>query len=367
MLPALVFAVLAGAAVGAWRSAFAPEEYSATVIAEITPARPVLPGDAFVEQLRGPFMSLAQDSAVLDHVLGQVDVAWDERTLQQHISLAAGPSPAVMTITASADSPDRARQLAHAMLDALSQAATDAHDREISDQVNELQDAITAEETANQAMGDGDPAKAASDKHILDLKARLALVHAESPDRIAALSTPAEVPTLVSPRPALEGILTGVLAFVVAAESIALWRSRFGKRPNVTWAERVARRYGARLDTAESATSVLPAIPAAAVTACAHEGRRVLVLLGQNTDLDAEPFPDDLDGGGRTVVQAPLGDEWWHAVDVLEFDVALVIISVDSSDRSPAEHALRQLDQLGIPRYLILQCPSRRREASHAK
>jgi hypothetical protein len=66
-------------------------------------------------------------------------------------------------------------------------------------------------------------------------------------------------------------------------------------------------------------------------------------------------------------VQAPLGDEWWHAVDVLEFDVALVIISVDSSDRSPAEHALRQLDQLGIPRYLILQCPSRRREASHAK
>ncbi|PJK22906.1 hypothetical protein [Mycolicibacterium goodii] len=367
MLPALMFAVLVGAAVGGYRSAFAPEEYSATVIAEITPARPVLPGDAFVEQLRGPFMSLAQDSAVLDHVLGQVDTAWDERTLQQHISLAAGPSPAVMTITASADSPDRARQLAHAMLEALSQAATDAHDREIADEVKKLQDALTAEETANQTMWEGDPAKSTSDKRILDLRARLALVHAESPDRIAALSTPAEVPTLVSPRPALEGILAGVLAFVVAAESIVLWRSRLGKRPNLTWAQRVARKYGARLDTGESGTSALPAIPAAALTRCARDGHRALVLLGQNTDLHSEPFPDDLGEGGRAVVQAPLADEWWHAVDVWEFDVALVVISADSSDRSPAEHALRQLDQLGIPLHLILQSPSRRREASHAK
>lgn len=76
-LPALIIALIVGAGVFALREYGTEKQYAASVVTEIRATGEVIPGDAFIEQLRAPFIGLAADNDVLDQVLSQVDTGWD--------------------------------------------------------------------------------------------------------------------------------------------------------------------------------------------------------------------------------------------------------------------------------------------------
>lgn len=357
---ALVVALIVAGAVFGLRTTLAEKLYAATIVAQITPAQTPLPGDAFIEQMRAPFMGLARDTNVLNQVLAQVDTGWDAATLDSHVQLAPGPSPQLLIFTVSAPSPELARQLVQTVVVTVAQASFANHTRDLGKQLEEVQAGVAAEEATNASLAPDDPARAASDARLADLRGQLAALQNSGGDKLTVLSTPEQDRSPVSPQPISEALVAGLAALIVAAESIVLWRSRIGAHPNRTWARRMAHTYQVDFDAGADSGGQVPELLAAEIARCQREGRDVLVLNGKDAALPRSaglPPAPVTDGARRLPRSAPLEAKWWREIDASTVALGVVIVQTRSTDRAAAERALRQLRGLGVPAWLVLQRP----------
>ena len=124
LLPAVIIAVLVGAGMFYLRSELTDKQYAASIVAEIEPAQTLVPGDAFIEQMRAPFIELATDRGVLDQVLEQVDADMDASQLASSVELSPGTSPALLTVTVTTRSPELAAELAEAMVSTMASTSS---------------------------------------------------------------------------------------------------------------------------------------------------------------------------------------------------------------------------------------------------
>ena len=356
-LPALVVALIVAGAVFGLRSALVDEQYAATIVTEITPAQTPIPGDAFIEQMRAPFMGLARDVNVLNQVLSEVDTGWTATTLGSHVQLAPGPSPQLLIFTVTAGSPETARQLAQSLVVTVAQASFANHARDVAKQLDEVQAAVAAEEATNATLAAEDPARAASNARLDGLRAQLTALQNTGGDKLSVLSTPEQDTSPVSPHPVSEALVAGLAALVIAAELIVLWRSRFGSRPNRTWARRMAHTHQLGFDPGADSDAEVPPLLAAQIAHRQREGRDVLILHGTEAALPRSAALPNAQANGRrrTLSSVALDKHWWRHVDAAELALAVVIVRTRSSDREPAEQALRQLAGLGVPTWLVLQ------------
>jgi capsular polysaccharide biosynthesis protein len=368
LVPALVVALIVGGLVFVTRTMFADKEYAANLVTEITPSGELVPGDAFVEQMRAPFMGLAQDTTVLDQVLSEVDTDWDAQTLSEHVELSKGPAPQILIFTATAGSPELAEQIARSMVVTVSQAAFANHSREISAQLDQIQASIGAEEARNATLLPEDPARPESDRQLAELRGQLETLQNSGGDTLTLLASPAQDTSPVSPQPVSEGLVAGVVTLIVVAELIVAWRSRIGKKPNRTWARRVARRYGAHFDPSTVPAGELDPLTSAKLVQAIRDGRPALLLVGEHAAAPPSlTSARDADRGRfRTLFDAPLSSPWWQRVNAGAAGTAVVVVSVTGTDRAAAERALRQLADLRVPRNLVLQ-RAVRHDRRHAK
>ena len=357
-LPAAVaVALIVGAAVFGLRATLSPKQYSAAMVTEIVPAGNVVPGDAFVEQLRAPFIALASDTNVLNEVLTQVDTGWDAATLDQHINTTPGPAPNLLVYTATADSPELAPQIVRSLIVTVTQASVANSNRDKGQQVQKLQAAIAAERARNAAMPPGDPNKIDSDQQIADLQEQFTALATAGSDQLRVLSTPVPSDAPVAPRPIYEALVAALATLIVAAELIVVWRSRVGSKPNMIWARRIARKNRARLGVGEARCGGLSVAAAGAV---AHDGRtggRTLLLLGDGVHVS------EAAAGNPAVVRAGVNSDWWSSTDLAELSTAVIVISGQAADRKSAERALGEIRDLakGVRSYLVLQQSERKR------
>jgi capsular polysaccharide biosynthesis protein len=365
LLPALLIALVVGGVVFGLRTLLVPKQYAASIVTQITPEQTLIPGDAFIEQMRAPFMGLAQDTDVLNQVLSTVDTGWSAETLRDHVELAPGPAPQLLVFTVTADKPELAQQLARSMVVTIAQASFANHARDVGRQVDQVQASITAEQTRNATLAPDDPVKADSDKQLTDLRAQLASLQNVSGDQLAILSTPEQNPEPVSPQPVSEALVAALATLIVAAEAIVLLRSRVGSKPSRSWARRVALKYRSRFDTDTTDDGLLSPVAAATLAQNQRDGRAVAILLGDKAIAPKPVVPQDSRGTvPRPVLRPmPLGDEWWQTVDLGRVTAAVVIVSVAGSDRKTAERALRRLAEIGVPTFLVLQSSRRTRRA----
>lgn len=356
LLPALLVALVVGGAVFGLRTALTPREYAASIVTEIRPAQAPVPGDAFIEQLRAPFMGLARDSSVLNQVLSEVDTNWTAATLSQHVALDPGPSPQLLIFTVTADSPDLAQQLVKSMVVTVAQAAFANHERDTGAKLEQVQASIAAEESANSLRTPEDPARAISDARLADLRSQLSALQAGG-DSLTVLATPEADPNPVSPQPVSEALVAALFTLVIAAELIVVFRSRVGSRPNRTWARRMAHRYRAGFEPGATDTD-LPPLLAAEVAHRLREGLDVLMLHGDDATLPRHTaLPADAGGAVRRPMSAQLDTTWRWRIDADDLGLGIVLVTTASRDRAAAEQALRQLDGLSVPAWLVLQGP----------
>ncbi|OCH79956.1 hypothetical protein [Gordonia sp. UCD-TK1] len=360
-VPAILIGILVGASVFALRTALVPKEYSATVVTEITPAGTIIPGDAFVEQLRAPFVALSTDENVLQQVLTQVDTGWTTSELSSHVTTTPGTAPTLMDFTAAAPTSTQAEDVARAMVTAISAASLSNHARAITRQIDQLRAQVTAERVRNRALPDRSEAKVESDATLADLDSQLTRLQNSSSDTLTILAAPSASEVPVSPKPAQEGAVAGIAATIIAAELLALFRGRVGRKPNPIWARRAAHRYGAELTYGQRGE---PALPATLLPAFAQRHRRAqvaLILTGDHIDaarvIDDIRHPgDDATTGHRLrIVRFPLTEPWWQSVDPGDVALAAVVVSSSGRDRKPADRALSQLATIGSTRHLIVQ------------
>lgn len=361
LLPALLIAVIVGGAVFALRSLLVPKEYEASVIAEITPAQTIIPGDAFIEQMRAPFVGLAEDSDVLNQVLWEVDTGWDTQELREHIRLTPGVSPALLVFTATAHSPETARQLARTMVINVARKAAANDATAVARQLEGLQAAIAAEQARVDSLAPEDPNRVRSEERLAELRSNVGALQNSSSDQLTVLSTPEQSLTPVSPRPLPEAIVAGVATLIIAAELIVLSRGRFGSRPNRVWARRAAQKHRAQFGVGDHTMSGLSPAATATVVRARNSGRRVLVLLG---DSASRPTLPNGAAAGHSLDVAALADEWWFGL--ADHAAVVVIVSTAGSDRRIAERTLRQLDEMTMPTSLVLQPRRKRRRAASA-
>lgn len=357
-VPALIIALIVGAGVFGLRSEFAPKQYAASVVTEIRPAGEIVPGDAFIEQMRAPFMGLAVDKDVLEQVLSQVNTGWDTATLERNVQLAPGPSPALLVFTVTAASPELAGEIARAMVLTVSQASFANHTRDVARQADQLQASIAAEEARIIALPIDDPARGASQQYLEQLRNQLTTLQSSGGDELTVLATPEQSVVPVSPEPFSEALVAALAALIIAVELIVLFRSRFGKKPNRTWARRVSYGYRSFFDPTISPGDSIPALLEAKLAQFQRDRRDVLILLGDGAE------PPQLaagreNGHRRTVTTLALDSVWWQQVDLADTALALVIVTTRSTDRAVAEQALRQLADLGVPSALALQAGRR--------
>lgn len=360
-VPAILIGILVGASVFALRTALVPKEYSATVVTEITPAGTIIPGDAFVEQLRAPFVALSTDENVLQQVLTQVDTGWTTSELSSHVTTTPGTAPTLMDFTATAPTSTQAEDVARAMVTAISAASLSTHARDITRQIDQLRAQVTAERVRNRALPDRSEAKVESDATLADLDSQLTRLQNSSSDTLTILAAPSASEVPVSPKPAQEGAVAGIAATIIAAELLALFRGRVGRKPNPIWARRAAHRYGAELTYGQRGE---PALPATLLPAFAQRHRRAqvaLILTGDHIDAarvidDIRHPEDDATTGHRLrIVRFPLTEPWWQSVDPGDVALAAVVVSSSGRDRKPADRALSQLATIGSTRHLIVQ------------
>jgi capsular polysaccharide biosynthesis protein len=363
IIPALAITLIVAGAVFGLRTTLAPKEYSATIVTRIMPGGDVVPGDAFVEQLRAPFVGLTHDVNVLNQVLSSVDTGWDAATLDTHITTTPGPAPNVLTFTATAGSPDLAEQIVRSVVVNVGQAAVANHNRDTARQVDQLRAAIAAEQARNDAIDAEDPEKSGSNRQLADLQAQLQRVEGTGSDQLTVLATPEQDPAPISPRPFEEAVVAGFATLIVVSELLVWWRRRVGRKPNVMWARRVAGKYGAHFDPADQMKRGLPALAASAAAHSVRNGRHVLVLLGNNAALsESAVLPNTSAGDDRAVtpgaiVSRELRSTWWRDVDTSTIGTVIVVLSVKAQDRRVADRTLRQLRDLFLPTYLVLQRP----------
>lgn len=361
-LPALVIALIVGGAVFGIRSELAPKQYAASVVTEIRPAGEIVPGDAFIEQMRAPFMGLAVDRDVLEQVLSQVNVDWDAATLERNVQLAPGPSPALLVFTITAPSPELAGEIARVMVLTVAQASFANHTRDVGRQADQLEASIAAEEARILALPPDDPARTASQQYLEQLRNQLTTLQSSGGDELTVLATPEQGSAPVSPKPMSEALVAGLATLILVIEFIVLWRSRVGKRPNRTWARRISYRYRSQFDPHTTPGENFPTVVAAKLAQYQRDRRDVLVLLGTDAvmPVTATAAPEPASGHRRTQTVMPLGGTWWQQTDLTDTVLAVVIVTTDSADRAAAEEALRQLCEFGVPTALVLQ---RRRRA----
>ncbi|MFC9981731.1 hypothetical protein [Gordonia sp. NPDC127522] len=360
-VPAILIGILVGASVFALRTALVPKEYSATVVTEITPAGTIIPGDAFVEQLRAPFVALSTDENVLQQVLTQVDTGWTTSELSSHVTTTPGTAPTLMDFTATAPTSTQAEDVARAMVTAISAASLSTHARDITRQIDQLRAQVTAERVRNRALPDRSESKVESDATLADLDSQLTRLQNSSSDTLTILAAPSASEVPVSPKPAQEGAVAGIAATIIAAELLALFRGRVGRRPNPIWARRAAHRYDAELTYGQRGE---PALPATLLPAFAQRHRRAqvaLILTGDHIDAarvidDIRHPTDDATTGHRLrIVRFPLTEPWWQSVDPGDVALAAVVVSSSGRDRKAADRALSQLATIGSTRHLIVQ------------
>jgi capsular polysaccharide biosynthesis protein len=345
------------------RSELAPKQYAASVVTEIRPAGEIVPGDAFIEQMRAPFMGLAVDKDVLRQVLTQVNTDWDTATLEKNVQLAPGPSPALLVFTVTAPSPELAGEIARAMVLTVAQASFANHTRDVARQTDQLQASIAAEEARIIALPADDPARTASQQYLEQLRNQLTTLQSSGGDELSVLATPEQSAGPVSPKPMSEAMVAALAAFIVAIEFIVLWRSRMGNKTNRTWARRISYKYRSQFDPRATPGENFPNGIAAKLAQYQRERRDVLVLLGTDAVMPfaGAPGPESFNGHRRTQTVMPLGGTWWQQIDLTDTVLAVVIVTTDSSDRAAAEEALHQLADFGVPSALVLQRRQRAR------
>ncbi|GAC51610.1 MULTISPECIES: hypothetical protein [Gordonia] len=359
-LPAILIGLLVGACVFGLRTALVPKEYSATVVAEITPSGDIIPGDAYIEQMRAPFIALSTDENVLQQVLTQVDTGWDTTELREHVTTGPGTTPSLLLFTATAPSSEQAENVARAMVTAISAAAISNHARDISRVVDQLRAQITAERARNRALPDRGDSKAESNATLADLNSQLTRLQNSSTDSLAILAAPSAGAKPIAPNPTQEGAVAAIAATILAAELLVLIRGRAGRTPNPIWARRIAHKYGAQLSYDDATAG--PGLPDTVLPALAQRHRRAqvaLILTGSGVDADGlvdrtAPPADDAAGHPMRLERLPLTEPWWQRVDPGDLALAVVTISTAGTDRSLAERALAQFAEIGINRHLVV-------------
>lgn len=108
---------------------------------------------------------------------------------------------------------------------------------------------------------------------------------------------------------------------------------------------------------ATPAVAGLPASAAAAVAQNQRAGHKVLILLGDDATFSESPVPPDATprSTGRSVIAAEMDSAWWRDVDLSGVATVIVIVSTEAIDRRIGERTLRQLRDLNLPTYLVLQ------------
>jgi capsular polysaccharide biosynthesis protein len=377
LLPAIVVALLVGAAVFYVRSELTDKQYSASVVTEIKPSQTLVPGDAFVEQMRAPFVQLAADTDVLNQVLGQVDADLDAATLGGMVTTTPGTSPALLTFEVEADSPELAQELVQSVVATVAQASQANYARDTQDQVEQAQASIAAEQARVSALPADSAERAAAEAELNELQTQLSSLQGGGGDQLVVLSSPEQSTTPVSPKPVSEALVAALAALIVAAELIVLLRGRFGSKPSRSWARRAAKKNGARFDTGLADT--LPPILVARIdtlqrdtvetsTNARHSARKrdavVVILVGDDAAYVPPPTYSPSTVPQRSaVITMGLTDEWWRAVDIADVDTIVVLLSKGGHDRKDAERTLRRIAEFDRSAYLLLQSKSHNRPA----
>ncbi|WP_139279732.1 hypothetical protein [Rhodococcoides yunnanense] len=381
LLPAAIIAILVGAAVFYVRSELTDKQYAASIVTEVKPSQTLIPGDAFIEQMRAPFIQLAEDTDVLNQVLGQVDTDMDAAALGSSVSLTPGTSPALLTFSVEADSPELALELAESMVATVAQASQANYARDTQDQVEQAQATIAAEQAKITALPAGSGERTTAEAGLTQLQDQLTAVQSGGGDQLVVLSSPAQSDTPVSPKPLSEALVAALAALIVAAELIALLRGRFGSKPSRSWARRAAKKNGARFDASHADT--LPPVLVARIDTLQREGGDtavksrhsvansdavVVVLVGDDAAYVPPPtYSSAMSPQRSAVVTMGLTDEWWRAVDVANVDTVVVLLSRGGRDRKAAERTLKRIAEFGRPAYLLLQPKGGNRAVAQAR
>ncbi|MEK8070996.1 YveK family protein [Rhodococcoides navarretei] len=370
LLPAVIIAALVGAGVFYLRSELTEKQYAASIVTEIEPVQTLVPGDAFIEQMRAPFIELATDRGVLDQVLSQVDAGgMDAAELASSVELSPGTSPALLTVTVTTRSPELAADLAEALVSTMATTSSANAIRDSQERTDEGQSAIDAQQSRVDALPVDDPSRPAALSELAELRTRQSELEATaSGDRLVVLSNPEQSTTPVSPKPVSEALVAALAALIVAAELIVLLRGRFGRKPSRSWARRVSRKYGAHFDPATGDT--MPPAVASRIAALergdrpASRGARhaapkgesvVLLLVGEGADFESTRGPGPTAGHHRATAEFGLSEQWWHYTDVGDVETVVVLVSKRGRDKKAATTALRRLNDFAIPVHLVLQ------------
>jgi hypothetical protein len=346
--------------------------YTATVIAQVDAQIPVVSGDAYLYQMTGPYLALAESLAVRQAIAHDMGVEWDPARVGASVAVEASKSPLLLEVSASAPSRSEALKLALSTVSALDgqsraqrreeleRAAAAPRDElaVVQQQIAEMDRGLQDTYGFSDATANDDPQRAALQRRADELNAQINRIRESGVNGLSVLSAPGEddvEPTI----PVSASLLAFVVlvVFIVTCELLVFVRGRFGRRLTEVSADWVVRTRRIPLETRGVTDVGFPPVTAGLIARRVGRGQRTMVI----TTAEAEPTVRTWleDDGSAAYVDVESIDSGWAARLTDAVGLVIIVACSGQSARTVVDRAARALCELGIPRRLVLVADGR--------
>ncbi|MEP9390768.1 hypothetical protein ABLE94_00715 [Gordonia sp. VNK1] len=344
-IPAAVIAAIAFG-ITAWVLASAPAEYKATLTAQIDAQTPAVASEAYIYQMTAPYMALTASDAVQQGVADRVGNGWTPADVPSHVTVELAKSPLLLTVSATADSPETALNAATAMVSELDTKARVQRVKEIALTLAAPQAEVKRLTSQLNSLPNASPEREIVQDQLTAATNQVNQIRAGGINGLSVLSTPAasEIPRAGASIWVI-ALFVAVIVWILAVEALVWGRSRWGRTVNQAWAERISQRERMTLERCRNVWPDLPIAAASAVGAAINDGRSVVAVLSPATD----PVPMN-----RPITQISTRDAEWE-YQLSPAAVVLFVVAEGETGRPQIADIAHAVSTIGSTTFMILQ------------
>lgn len=349
---ALGLAVVVGAVVGGLASLEEPA-YKVQTDIRIATADQTDRTPETMQTIASAYGATISDRSVQEAIESKTGQKVTLQGMSPSVNVGAAKTAGMLTITTQANSPQAARDLANAVVEAISRRATDIREETLRDSNAATQARIDLLQGEIDARLAADPRAQVMDlrNSIQEIRRTQEVQRLSFPTVTRISQTGGDAPS--SPQPVMNGLVAGLATFMVAAVALSILRLRRSSRTDELWALRMNRKYGTTVERCTGRAATPNPQTEAAIAATLFEGGTV-VLLG-----DVE-LPEELSRKARhssaqgSIVHGAVDAPWWREVPPVAVGLGVVSVQDNAKGAAVARDAVAGLADAGVPTRIII-------------
>ena len=350
---ALLIALIAGGVTLAIIKSADPR-YQVVAAAQIDAQVPVVTGDAYLFQNSAPYLALSSSRDIHQAIADRMGQGWDASKVGSSVTVGVSQSPLILDVTASASTPEEAAKLAEQTIEVLDASSREQRAREFDRAVASQTEAQQELSARLARLAPNARERATLQVQLDNIQGQIDRIRSGGVNGLSALSVPdAGDAVQTAPRSASLAFFVALVTFIVAAELLALLRTRFGRGITLAEAKRIGRSQNVGVELAAGNSASLPPVTRALTARYWGRGERTQFLASQATEAYARRWHDEF---SDAIVMADAGSAWQISPDE-SVAQAVLVVALGEKFRTELRNGVGVIRELGIAGRIVVVRP----------